>query len=91
MTRDLAHWDVIEALEEVCVYKVFEVYGVTDHHDKHRLKVKGNVYVYGRLGVLNNILFDIVKLEKEVDNKLWLTLITIFRAPVLTPASAQGA
>ena len=40
MTRDLAHWDVIEALEEVCVYKVFEVYGVTDHHDKHRLKVQ---------------------------------------------------
>lgn len=59
MTRDLAHWDVIEALEEVCVYKVFEVYGVTDHHDKHRLKVKGNVYG----GVLNKILFDIVKLE----------------------------
>ena len=40
MTRDLAHWDVIEALEEVCVYSVFEVYGVTDHQDKHRLKVK---------------------------------------------------
>ena len=43
MTRDLAHWDVIEALEEVCVYKVFEVYGVTDHHDKHRLKVQAIV------------------------------------------------
>ena len=39
MTRDLAHWDVIEALEKVCVYDVFEVYGVTDHQDKHRLKV----------------------------------------------------
>ena len=43
MTRDLAHWDVIEALEEVCVYKVFEVYGVTDHQDKHRLKVQAIV------------------------------------------------
>ena len=40
MTRDLAHWDVIEALEKVCVYDVFEVYGVTDHQDKHRLKVQ---------------------------------------------------
>ena len=39
MTRDLAHWDVIEALEKVCVYDVFKVYGVTDHQDKHRLKV----------------------------------------------------
>ena len=40
VTRDLAHWDVIEALEELCVYKVFEVYGITDHHDRHRLKVQ---------------------------------------------------
>ena len=47
MTRDLAHWDVIEALEEVCVYKVFEVYGVTDHHDKHRLKVQASGYCRG--------------------------------------------
>ena len=37
--RSLAHWDVIEALEQVCEYKVFEVYGIIDHHNKHRLKV----------------------------------------------------
>ena len=36
--RSLAHWDVIEALEQVCEYKVFEVYGIIDHHNKHGLK-----------------------------------------------------
>ena len=60
MTRDLAHWDVIEALEEVCVYKVFEVYGVTDHHDKHRLKVQA-------------IVGEVDKMNCQVFKKIYLT------------------
>merc|ERR1712002_1030059 len=51
MTKDLKQWDVIETFENICQYKTFEEYGVTDHEGKHRLKGPGLDPTVGAGGV----------------------------------------
>merc|ERR1712106_44356 len=51
MKKDIKQWDVIETFENVCEYKTFEEYGITDHDGKHRLKGPGLDPTVGAGGV----------------------------------------
>ena len=36
IVTDLPEYEVLEALEEVCTYQTFSVYGLTEHEGRHR-------------------------------------------------------
>merc|ERR1712179_12692 len=49
--KRLKHWQVIEALEEACEIKSYELYGLTDHEGVHRLRGPGLDEKIGQGGV----------------------------------------